>query len=86
MTSEPEKSLLKPLSIAQYQSLLETAERFMPRTDATGVTAAWKVDARGASIYAVYRVRDWQGFVVATVEFDGQWEVGGGITWTPRAR
>lgn len=80
---EPVIPVIAPIPMQAYRDLFTLAETDWPTLDAPGVQVAWKVDARGVGVAAQMTVQDWEGRVLARRDFDGQWEVGGSVTWRP---
>jgi hypothetical protein len=74
--------LLNQLRSGEYHRL-EVAAQDWPTLDAPGARVAWHVDARGVGVAATLAVHDWDGRLLARRTYDGQWEVGGAVTWTP---
>ncbi len=83
MSDEPAVPLVAPVPITSLRSLLDLAAQDWPALDAPGARVAWQVDARGVGIAAQMTVHDWDGRLLAQRTYDGQWQVGGVVTWTP---
>lgn len=75
---------IAPVHIDSLIELLTTTKRDWPPVTQDGAQVALKVDARGVAVVATISVHDWSSEVLATRTFDGQWEVGGLIRWSPR--
>jgi hypothetical protein len=83
-TTEPAIPVIAAVPLRSLRELLETAERDWPQATQDGAQVAMKVDARGVSVAATLSVHDWQGAVLGTRTYDGQWEISGLIRWVPR--
>ena len=81
--TEPAIPVIAPVPLASLRSLLDLAAQDWPTLDAPGARVAWSVDARGVSVAATLSIHDWDGRVLGRRQYDGQWEVGGSVTWSP---
>ena len=77
--------VIAPVPLASLRALLDVAAQDWPTLDAPGAQVAFHVDARGAGVAASLSVYDWDGRRLGHRTYDGQWEVGGSVTWTPGA-
>jgi hypothetical protein len=82
-TREPAIPVIAPVPLASLRALLDLAAQDWPTLDAPGARVAWAVDARGVSVAAVLSIHDWDGRLLGRRTYDGQWEVGGSVTWSP---
>jgi len=83
-TTEPAVPVIAPVPLQSLQSLLATAAQDWPQATKDGAVMAFKVDTRGVSVQATLTVKDWQGAVLASRTYDGQWDVSGLVRWSPR--
>jgi hypothetical protein len=81
--TEPAIPVIAPVPLASLRSLLDIAAQDWPKLDEPGARVAWHIDARGVGVAAQVTVHDWDGRLLARRTYDGQWEVGGAVTWTP---
>ena len=80
---EPAIPVIAPVPLASWRSLLDLAAQDWPTLDAPGARVAFTVDVRGVGVAATLNVHDWDGRRLAQRTYDGQWDVGGSVTWTP---
>jgi hypothetical protein len=80
---QPAIPVIAPVPLASLRSLLDLAAQDWPTLDAPGARVAWAVDARGVSVAATLSIHDWDGRLLGRRTYDGQWEVGGSVTWSP---
>lgn len=79
----PEIPVIAPVPLQSLRALIDTAARDWPQSTQPGAQVAMRVDARGVSVAATLTVHDWDGRVLATRTYDGQWEIGGLVRWSP---
>lgn len=84
--TEPAIPVVAAVPLASLRTLLDVAAQDWPTLEEDGVLVSWKVDKRGVSVAATVTVQDWDGGLVGRREYDGQWEVGGFVRWSPRSR
>jgi hypothetical protein len=83
MSTEPAIPVIAPVPLASLQDLLAVAARDWPQATQPGAQVALKVDARGVSVAATLSVHDWDGTLLASRQFAGEWMIGGFVRWTP---
>jgi hypothetical protein len=81
---EPAIPVIAPVPLASLKDLLETAAQDWPVASRPGAQVAMKVDGRGVSVVATITVHDWDGAVIGTRTYDGDWAVSGLVRWSPR--
>jgi hypothetical protein len=84
--SEPAIPVIAPVPMASVRTLLDVAARQWPVLEQDGVGVAWHVDKGGLGVVATVSGHTWEGGLLGRVTLDGEWEAGGFIRWTPRAR
>lgn len=83
-TTEPAIPVKAALPIAAQVDLLMTAMREWPESKENGALLSWDITERGVTLQAVGTLQDWSAGVVGVRTWDGHWEAGGFVRWTPR--
>ncbi len=83
--TEPAIPVIAPVPLRSLRELLETAERDWPQSTQPGVDVAFHVDAKGVAVVGTFTLHsNVDARILATRTYDGHWEVGGQLRWTPR--
>lgn len=82
--TEPAIPVIAPVPLKSLQDLLSTAARDWPQATQPGAQVAMHVDSKGVAVVATLAVHDIEGALLARRQFDGHWEIGGMVRWTPR--
>lgn len=82
--TEPAIPVKAAVRIESLQDLLMTAARQWPETKENGALVSWDITAQRVAVTATLTMHDWEGGVVGQRTWDGHWEVGGFVRWTPR--
>lgn len=84
-TKEPAIPVIAPVPLRSLVELLTQAERDWPQATQPGASLAFRVDATGVAVVGTLTLHDEVDLrVLAERRYDGHWEIGGQVRWTPR--
>ena len=84
-TSEPAVPVVAPVPIKSLKALLTQAEQDWPQATQPGASVAFRVDQQGVAVVGTLTLHDDVTLrVLGSRTFDGHWQVGGQVRWTPR--
>lgn len=84
-TKEPAIPVIAPVPLRSLVELLTQAERDWPQATQKGASVAFKVTGEGVAVVGTLTLHDDVDMrVLAARTYDGHWELGGALRWTPR--
>lgn len=84
-TTAPAIPVVAAVPLKSLKALLTQAEQDWPQATQPGAALAFRVDQQGVAVVGTLTLHDdVTARVLASRTYDGHWEIGGQVRWSPR--